>query len=49
MLLIRLLWWIFESMHCGLLRRTDEVINRMPAWSYTSDFHSASTISVQPD
>ena len=49
MLLIRLLWWIFESTHWGLLRRTAAVINRMPAWSYTSDFHSASTISVQPD
>ena len=24
MLLIKLLWWIFESMHCGLLRRIEE-------------------------
>ena len=30
MLLIRLLWWIFESTHCGGLRRMAEVIKRMP-------------------
>mmetsp|Transcript_23945 Transcript_23945/g.74566 ORF Transcript_23945/g.74566 Transcript_23945/m.74566 type:complete len:224 (+) Transcript_23945:218-889(+) len=53
MLLIRLLWWIFESTHWGGLRRLAAVMSETPASlskvaTPTTGFHSARTMSVQP-
>lgn len=42
------MWWIFESSVAGELRRTDDVISRIPSAPYTGGFHSASTIRQHP-
>lgn len=50
---MRLLWWIFESTQCGVLRRPAAVTSETPLeLSYvvapTTGFHSASTMRVVP-